>query len=133
MLPLTLTPHPRPSQDGPIANTIQQLTHTITPTILYLKDITANNFMPYLIQMIPFDRYQYIPHLGILLKHIQSLTDDPTAIIFFPDIKSAYNFFHQLLFLLPNDPVFTNKLLLVLLGYLLQYLSFSTSANFTSK
>ena len=70
--------------------------------------------------------------MGIILKHLKSLTSHPTAMLI-PDMKSANALFYQILHLLPFEPSLAAKLQQSLMPELLQYLRAATSTYITNK
>ena len=82
--------------------------------------------------MIPYDTAESLHHMGIILKHLQTLTYPPTFIII-PKIKAINGIVHQLLPLITFEPIIDTKLQQSLMDELLYSLRTTTSTYFTTK
>ena len=80
----------------------QEITDSITPIIIYLQECEKNMTLRTIILMLTYNTYASLLHMVIFLKHLQSLTNHPMAMLT-PYIKATNALFCQLILLLPFE------------------------------
>ena len=73
-----------------------EIIDAITLIMLYFQECVSNMTLPTLILVLPYDTAAPLLHMEIILKHLQSLTDQPTFMLI-PYVNAANALFRQLL------------------------------------